>query len=89
MRSNKLLYYYRKSREYALGEIQLALNCTVSKSTGKSPLQMLMVCNKSPPRTALIHEYVKLDLLEIRLEAKVRMDELFISLKCFVYFDYC
>lgn len=66
----------RRSWKAALGEIQLSLNCTVSRSTGKSPLQLLMGCNRNPPRiNALVHEYESLDLFEIRHEAKVRMDE--------------
>lgn len=66
----------RRSWKAALGEIQLSLNCTVSRSTGKSPLLLLMGCNRNPPRiNALVHEYESLDLFEARREAKVRMDE--------------
>ncbi|KAL0809723.1 hypothetical protein ABMA28_011230 [Loxostege sticticalis] len=66
----------RRSWKAVLGEVQLALNCTISKATGKSPLQLLMGCNKNPPRIgALVHEYENLDLFQVRREAKARMDE--------------
>lgn len=62
-----------KSWKSVLGEIQLAINCTVSKSTGKSPLQLLMGCNKSPPRiNALVHNTK--NLISLMLERRLRSE---------------
>ena len=68
-----------KSWKSIVGEVQLALNCTVSKSTGKTPLQLLIGYNKSPPRlnflTSDVDANTAQNLTEIRNEAKDRMDE--------------
>lgn len=69
-----------KSWKSVIGEVQLALNCTVSKSTGKSPFQLLIGLNKSPPRLNFLtvdpDNQDNSSLSDVRQDAKVRMDEI-------------
>lgn len=63
----------------AMQELQLAINCTVSKSTGKSPLELFLGKKKcSPPAIKLLQvdddEPVE-DLISVRNACKQRMDE--------------
>lgn len=60
----------------SVGEVQLAINCSFNKSTGLTPFQLLMGCNRSPPAiSALVNDIERLDLDACRQLAKHRMDE--------------
>ncbi|CAK1585312.1 unnamed protein product [Parnassius mnemosyne] len=62
----------------ALQELQLAINCTISKSTGKSPMELLLGKRRSPPAIKILQiddDILTDDLEEVRLIAKKRMDE--------------
>ncbi|CAK1586037.1 unnamed protein product [Parnassius mnemosyne] len=62
----------------ALQELQLAINCTISKSTGKSPMELLLGKRCSPPAIKILQiddDILTDDLEEVRLIAKKRMDE--------------
>ncbi|CAF4951779.1 unnamed protein product [Pieris macdunnoughi] len=62
----------------ALQELQLAINCTVSKSTGKSPMELLLGKKCSPPAIKILQiddDEQTDDLNEVRFLAKKRMDE--------------
>lgn len=67
----------KRSWKDAVGEVQLAINSTFSKSTGRTPFQLLMGCDQSPPAiSALLNDVERLDLDACREESKLRMDEL-------------
>lgn len=66
----------KRSWKDAVGEVQLAINSTFSKSTGKTPFQLLTGCSQSPPAiSALVRDVERLDLESCREQAKQRMDE--------------
>ncbi|CAG4988435.1 unnamed protein product [Colias eurytheme] len=59
-----------------LGEVQLAINCTKSKATGYSPLELLIGKISAPPainQLCVLDNYIDRD--EIRKEAEIRMTE--------------
>ncbi|XP_028174369.1 uncharacterized protein LOC114362976 [Ostrinia furnacalis] len=62
----------------AIQDLQLAINCTVSKSTGKSPMELLFGKKCHPPAIKLLQvdddEPVE-DLIAVRNACKERMDE--------------
>ncbi|XP_063358732.1 uncharacterized protein LOC134648181 [Cydia amplana] len=62
----------------AMQDLQLAINCTISKSTGKSPLELLLGKKCSPPAIKLLQvdddEPIE-DLTSVRNVCKQRMDE--------------
>lgn len=62
----------------AIQDLQLAINCTVSKSTGKSPMEMLFGKKSAPPLVKLLQidddEPIE-DLVSVRSLCKKRMDE--------------
>lgn len=62
----------------AIQDLQLAINCTVSKATGKSPLELLLGKKCSPPAIKLLQvdddEPIE-DLMTVRNACKERMDE--------------
>ncbi|XP_060806898.1 uncharacterized protein LOC132903245 [Amyelois transitella] len=63
---------------YAIQDLQLAINCTVSKSTGKSPMEILFGKKCSPPAIKLLQvddDEPEKDLIAIRNACKERMDE--------------
>ncbi|XP_039764331.1 uncharacterized protein LOC120636835 [Pararge aegeria] len=62
----------------ALQELQLAINCTVSKSTGKSPMELLLGKRCYPPAIKILQiddDILTDNLEEVRSIAKKRMDE--------------
>lgn len=62
----------------AIQELQLAINCTVSKSTGKTPLEILLGKKCSPPGLKLIQiddDEITENLESLRKMCKDRMDE--------------
>ncbi|CAH2086908.1 unnamed protein product [Euphydryas editha] len=62
----------------AIQELQLAINCTISKSTGKSPMEILFGKKCSPPAIKLVeidsNEVID-DINALRSECKIKMDE--------------
>ncbi|XP_073964511.1 uncharacterized protein [Choristoneura fumiferana] len=62
----------------ALQDLQLAINCTMSKSTGKSPMELLLGKKCSPPAIKLLQvdddEPIE-DIVSVRNASKQRMDE--------------
>lgn len=62
----------------SIQDLQLAINCTKSKSTGKSPMELLFGKKCSPPAIKLLQvdddEPVE-DLIAVRNACKERMDE--------------
>lgn len=78
IKDNMSVIEFNRPWHTALQELQLAINCTVSKSTGKSPLELLLGKRCSPPAIKILQvddEEPTDDLDEIRLLAKQRMDE--------------
>lgn len=65
----------KRSWKDAVGEVQLAINCSFNKSTGQTPFQLLIGCNRSPPAiSALSQDVERLDLDACRKAAKQKMD---------------
>lgn len=66
----------KRSWKDAVGEVQLAINSTFNKSTGRTPFQLLIGCDQSPPAiSALTDNVERLDLDTCRSDSKSRMDE--------------
>lgn len=60
----------------AVGEVQLAINSTFNKTTGHTPFQLLIGCNRSPPAiSSLINDVERLDLDACRAIAKENIDK--------------
>lgn len=78
IKDNMSVVELNKPWHTAIQELQLAINCSVSKSTGKSPMEMLFGKKCSPPSIKLIQiddDEVTDDLNSMRLACKDRMDE--------------
>lgn len=65
-----------RSWKDAVGEVQLAINCSFNKTTSQTPFQLLIGCNMSPPAiSALTTDLERLDLEACRAIAKQKIDE--------------